>query len=249
MNFRTYIKAILDEAIEQEFLGKNPARKLEIPRTRKPSKRALSMDEIAELLRTWPAVTDSSFVCSLSSGLDRARLFALRRDDRVARNSIRIDESVSPISGLIEPKTEASASCVWVPDSLVMELDFWMDAQADKSAQAFIFPSRVGTPISANNWLRRTLKKAGEQTRKALEAAGIELGAGFLRNLTLKRSGRTCATHMQHLGSVKDVQAHLRHSRPNVTAEVYMQEIPTSVRSAVELLDRKLSGQLHTNAH
>ena len=47
---------------------------------------------------------------------------------------------------------------------------------------------------------------------------------------------------MQHLGSVKDIQAHLRHARPNVTAEVYMQEIPASVRAAVESLDQKLSG-------
>jgi hypothetical protein len=46
---------------------------------------------------------------------------------------------------------------------------------------------------------------------------------------------------MQHLGSVKDIQAHLRHARPNVTADVYMQEIPASVRAAVELLDQKLT--------
>ena len=36
-------------------------------------------------------------------------------------------------------------------------------------------------------------------------------------------------------------EALLRHARPNVTAEVYMQEIPASVRAAVESLDQKLS--------
>ncbi len=46
---------------------------------------------------------------------------------------------------------------------------------------------------------------------------------------------------MQHAGSVKDIQAHLRHARPNVTASVYMQEIPASVRAAVESLDKMLS--------
>jgi len=46
---------------------------------------------------------------------------------------------------------------------------------------------------------------------------------------------------MQPYGSVKDIQAHLRHARPNITADVYMQQIPSSVRAAVELLDRKLS--------
>jgi hypothetical protein len=57
---------------------------------------------------------------------------------------------------------------------------------------------------------------------------------------------RTCATHMEHLGNIKDAQAHLRHARPNVTVEVYTHEIPASVRSAVELLDQKLSSQMNT---
>jgi len=39
---------------------------------------------------------------------------------------------------------------------------------------------------------------------------------------------------------VKDAQAQLRHSSPNLTAAVYMQQIPESVRAAVELLDRRI---------
>jgi hypothetical protein len=37
-----------------------------------------------------------------------------------------------------------------------------------------------------------------------------------------------------------DIQAHLRHAQPNVTADVYMQAIPESVRRAVESLDKLL---------
>ena len=33
---------------------------------------------------------------------------------------------------------------------------------------------------------------------------------------------------------VKEVQAHLRHSRATTTLEVYIQEIPEAVRQAVE---------------
>jgi predicted Na+-dependent transporter len=40
--------------------------------------------------------------------------------------------------------------------------------------------------------------------------------------------------------SIKDIQAHLRHAQPNVTAEIYMQAIPESVRRAVETLDKLL---------
>ena len=35
------------------------------------------------------------------------------------------------------------------------------------------------------------------------------------------------------MGSVKDIQAHLRHSRPDTTAHEYMQELPESVQEMV----------------
>ncbi len=59
--------------------------------------------------------------------------------------------------------------------------------------------------------------------------------------LTHQALRRSCATHMQGKGSIKDIQAHLRHAQPNVTADVYMQAIPESVRRAVESLDKILT--------
>jgi ABC-type transport system involved in Fe-S cluster assembly fused permease/ATPase subunit len=41
------------------------------------------------------------------------------------------------------------------------------------------------------------------------------------------------ATQAQKMGSVKDIQAHLRHSRPDTTAHEYMQELPESVQQMV----------------
>jgi hypothetical protein len=35
---------------------------------------------------------------------------------------------------------------------------------------------------------------------------------------------------MRGKGTIKDIQAHLRHAQPNVTADAYMQAIPESVR-------------------
>jgi integrase len=40
---------------------------------------------------------------------------------------------------------------------------------------------------------------------------------------------RTMATLAQDKGSVKDIQAHLRHSKADTTANEYMQELPESV--------------------
>jgi integrase len=44
---------------------------------------------------------------------------------------------------------------------------------------------------------------------------------------------RTIATRAQKLGSVKDIQSHLRHSRADTAANEYMQELPESVQEMV----------------
>ena len=41
------------------------------------------------------------------------------------------------------------------------------------------------------------------------------------------------APQAQSVGSVKDIQAHLRHSRPDTTAHDYMQTLPESVQAMV----------------
>ena len=53
---------------------------------------------------------------------------------------------------------------------------------------------------------------------------------------------RTRATWFQQCGTTKDIQSHLRHSTPATSLGVYVQEIPESVRKAVEALDTKLRG-------
>jgi integrase len=65
-------------------------------------------------------------------------LFALRREDRVGPNQIRVDESTSPISGIVEAKTDASDAFVW-----------------DQRPEAFLFASRsdAGHPSRRSNFL------------------------------------------------------------------------------------------------
>ncbi len=238
--FRVYISAILDEALEQDFIVKNPARKLEMPQTRRPVKRYLSEQEIRAIMGQL-SVRDRLIVrMFLVLGLRPGELFALRRDDKMDRQ-LRIDESVSPDRLIVTPKTDASASYVWLPESLEVELDFWMEGQPDKRPEAFLFPSRRGTPLNVSNYLNQVLHPAAERARVELSANGAEVPPGFLIGITHQAFRRTCATEMQHFGTVKDVQAHLRHATPAMTVGTYMQSIPASVRAAVEKLDRILS--------
>jgi hypothetical protein len=45
---------------------------------------------------------------------------------------------------------------------------------------------------------------------------------------------------LRRQGTVKDVQALLRHSRAATTTDVYMQEIPESVRATVNAIHQEL---------
>lgn len=61
-----------------------------------------------------------------------------------------------------------------------------------------------------------------------------------LPKLTFQVIRRTIATLAQEKGTVNDVQGLLRHSRAATTTDVYMQEIPESVRATVEAVSKEL---------
>jgi len=61
-----------------------------------------------------------------------------------------------------------------------------------------------------------------------------------LPKLTFQVIRRTIATLAQKKGTVKDVQGLLRHSRAATTTDVYMQEIPESVRATVNAIHQEL---------
>ncbi|HYI97112.1 MAG TPA: tyrosine-type recombinase/integrase [Bryobacteraceae bacterium] len=243
--FRVYMKAMLDEALEQDLIVKNPARKLSFPETRKPRKTVLSEPEIAELLRDLEGRDRLIVRMFLVLALRPGELFALRRCDRIEPSQLRVDESVSEelrgANRVVTTKNESSSAYVWLPESIRIELDWWLDAMEDQRAQAFIFATRNGTPLNMNNFLRRVIKIGAKRARARLLIDNPELPPGFLADVNHQVFRRTCATYLQKLGSVKDIQAHLRHATPAMTVREYMREIPASVRSAVESLDSKLT--------
>lgn len=224
--FRTWTKAVLDEAIEQRFLERNPARKLTIPNTRPSCKRFLTVAEVCRLLGSLVHQRDRLIVrlfvlCALRGG----ELFALRWDDWQG-DLLRVDESI--VEGELGPtKTEGSTADVTVPKSLQLELECWRIACGDVAPRDFMFASSRGTPLDGHNYLRRFLQPVAEKI-------GIP-------GLTFQALRRTFATLVQGKGSVKDAQAQLRHAHAATTLGIYTQAIPDSVAAAVEALDKELA--------
>jgi integrase len=105
------------------------------------------------------------------------------------------------------------------------------------AAEAFIFPSarrRNGAdwkgPIRTDNYRARVLQPLAKK-----------LGLPKLNFQVLRR---TMATLAQSKGGVKDIQAILGHSKPDITAACYMQPIAESVKQTQEAIYQELVAPL-----
>ena len=146
-------------------------------------------------------------------------MFALRWRSFDNRNTLSLTETV--YRRQIRPfgKTKKSLGKVHLPDGLARELLLWKGESPDPSPDAFIFPNTTGGFLDVGNYRYRVLKPLADK-----------LG---IPKLTFQVLRRTMATQAQSMGSVKDIQAHLRHAKADTTANEYMQALPESVQGMV----------------
>jgi integrase len=223
---RTWIRAILEEAVEQEYLQKNPARKLVMPPTRETCKRFLTPQEYRKMLSVLKGRDLLIFRLFILCAFRPGELFALRW--RAFRgDALRIEEAVYR-GKLGRPKTKGSAALVTLTHSLSEELRAWYKESGSPAPDAFIFPSERGKPIDAHNYLRRDV------LRPAAESVGI-------KEITFQALRRTFATHFHRVGTVEDQQSQMRHSNAQTTMNVYTQAVSESLKEAMEEFDRKMS--------
>ena len=111
-------------------------------------------------------------------------------------------------------------------ERVAQDLWLWKQECPDSSPQAFIFPDAKGGFMDTGNYRKRVLHKLARELE--------------LPKLTFQVIRRTIATLAQKKGTVKDVQGLLRHSRAATTTDVYMQEIPESVRATINAIHAEL---------
>ena len=217
---RSYLKSIFDEVIEQEFLVKDPTRTLKIPKNLRPKdKQILTWEQMRAILAKAARRDRLILMLDITDALRPSELFALRWQSFDDANTLSLTETVYRRELRLYGKTPKSLGKMHLPDGLAGELRLWKLECSDPSPKAFIFPNADGGMIDTANYRSRILKPLAD-----------ELGIPKLNFQVLRR---TMATRAQNLGSVKDIQSHLRHSRADTTANEYMQELPESVQQMV----------------
>jgi integrase len=228
---RIYLKSILEEAVEQDYLRKNPAKHLTLPLTKRVQKFVLTHQQFKEVLQKLDANHRLVVSVCLFCGFRPSELFALRwRDLDTEQKIFRIRESVYRGELREFTKTTQAGSTeehllrVSIPDALVSELIEYKKT----AAEAPPYNSKDEDFIFCNS--RRKMMRNDNVIHRVLKPLKDDMGLPCLNFQVLRR---TIATWSQHSGSVKDLQGHMRHRSPDVTFGEYAQALPESTRLMV----------------
>jgi len=247
---RAYLKSIFNEAVEQDYIRKNPARRLRVPKQLKPVAHPfLSMEEIAALLKAASplGIQTRDFALlrlMLSVALRPGEVFALRwrhLDLTADKATVTLEQTLyrGVLRNFTKTTVEGEAPAVsLLPEMAAGALRDWYAVTAATYFErnpnavkfddnAFVFPNSDGGFIHPGNYLSRILQPLAKQAKVKTK-------------VTYQVLRRTCATHMQDMGSLKDIQTVLRHKQAQTTANIYVQSFDKSVRETVERAANKM---------
>ena len=230
-------KAIFEDAIEDGYISRNPMRKVKAPITRKPKKEVLD----AAKARIFFANISSSKHLALMGiasfcAMRTSEVFGLHWGAYIG-DSIMVKNTAW--EGQVyeeQTKTNESRALVTVPEMIQPWIELWRSQSTHIGQNDLMFPAirrnknKQQIPMRPRQFLQRHMKPLAEEL-------GIDPDL-----ITFQVLRRTFGTTMQKHGSMKDVQAHLRHASITTTGNIYVQEIPSSVRSAVNATVREILG-------
>ncbi len=228
LQIRAYVRDIFSEVVDQDFLSKDPARKIKVPaQLRETDTTTLTWEQLRLVLSRLPLRDRIILELDMTNALRPGELFALKwKCFSHAESTMRLRETVYRGQIRLWGKTKKSLGVVYLARELSDDLWLLKQECSDASSDTFIFPNADGGFMDPDNYRKRILHKLARDLN--------------LPKLTFQVIRRTIATLAQKKGTVKDIQALLRHSRSATTTDVYMQEIPESVRAMVEAVSKEL---------
>lgn len=223
------LRSILRMAQKLKFIAENSGDETRMPATRAVERPTMTSEQINRLIQ---GIEDAHDLCLMCIGLFCAtrtsETFGLQwksyRGDSLMIHSTAYEGKL--YRGQV--KTSASRNAIPIPDDLVPIIEAWRQVCSDTSPDALMFPTygageRSGTqvPRRAKNFLKWRIHPIADRMNIPRKL------------VTFQVMRRTLGTDLQEHGTMKDTQAALRHASIKTTADVYVQEIPESVRAAI----------------
>jgi integrase len=233
------MRSIMRLARKLKFLQEDPAEELKMPRTKEVKRPTMTAEQIVKLM---DAIEDIHDLCLMS-----VALFCATRTSETLGLTWRsyagdklIPRGTAFDGQLYEGrlKTRESRNAIPIPEDVIPIIEAWRQVSKDTSPDALMFPTfgrgprmRQAVPRQGKNFLKWRIHPIADKL-------------GIPRKLvTFQVMRRTLGTDMQGHGTMKDAQQILRHASIRTTAEIYMQEIQASVRSAINSRTRAIFSQ------
>ena len=232
------LRSILNAAIEDGRITRNPCRGVKLPPENSRPMRFLEPDEIARLVAAHPEHYRPLILTAAYVGLRWGELAGLKveRVD-LLRRAIRIEEQLVDVSGHLQftpPKTKAGIRTVTIPATLaeVLAIHF---ATEPVQQSCLAFPSSRGTPIRGPSFRRIW--------RRACRDAGFD--DGRLDGLVFHELRHTAVALAIALGAhPQAIKERLGHSSITVTMDRYGGLFPRLDQAIADGLDDALRASL-----
>lgn len=222
------LSLILDSAVNDERLARNPAKGASLPRTVRDEIKYLSPSELNAFLSACGA--DDLVPRTLAlTGLRFGELAALRakRYDPVKRR-LTVAESMTEVQGKLvftTPKTHQTRIVV-VPQLIAGRIE---ELCASRNPDDLLFTSPKGAPLRLRNWRRRVF-----------DPACVAIGREDLSPHDLRHTAASLAIAAG--ANVKVVQKMLGHSSAAMTLDIYAALFPDDLDTVASALDSMLGG-------
>ena len=224
------MKAIFRTARKIKFIAEDPAEELLMPDTRPVKKPRIQPKMILDLIESIPHPRDRALLavgcfCGPRTSEDLGLTWKSYGGDHL----IVYDTAYEGVLFEGKVKTEDSRARIPIPERVRPYVEAWRRVCPDTSPDALMFPTTghlknkgKSVPFRAKNFFKWKVWPIADKLK-------------IPRNLcTFQVLRRTLGTDLQKHGTMKDAQTILRHKHIKTTAEVYMDQIPDSVRKAID---------------
>ena len=239
------VRMLLNRALDDELVGRNPAIGIPAPSTDRSRVRVLKPWELEAVVEKLPDRWRAFALLGAYASLRWSELVAVKRDDiDLEERTLRIDEKVVEVRGRFEwgePKTKDSARIVHLPEVAVIPL----------AEHMLLFPPLRGAVNPRCEGLVFYGERKGPVRRhvfrlvwdRACRAAGL----GDIRPEWLRHTGASLAYAASK--DMKAVASRLGHTSTRMMDTVYVEvysEVSRQIADAIDLLVRESTTQAHS---
>lgn len=226
-NYAATLASILNAAVDDDVLTRSPFRKVTLPALDIDQRRFLEPEEADRLIQEIPDRYKALIILALASGARWGELVGLRRHRYDWRKgTITITETLRELNGAFTtgpPKTRRSQRVIPLPSHAVAALNDHLVAY-DVAADALIFTTPQGTPLSRANFRARVFAPACARAR--------------IHGLRFHDLRHSSASWLLGDGiPIVLVSQRLGHASVSMTLNVYAHTMPASEDRLLAVLD------------